>query len=295
MVSRRPGTADAPIVVITGPTASGKTGLAIELAKKYNGEIICADSRTVYTGMDIGTAKPTIKEQKIVPHWGLGLVKPGERFTAYDFKMYADKKIEDIRARGHIPFLVGGTGLYIDAVVLNYEFAGSFEGIFRNSLENKTLGELYLYCSNNNIKLPENDKNKRHIINTILRKGISVKSSHELRNDVIVVGITTEKETLLARMRVRAEQLLDDGVVDEAIILGKKYGWDAEVLKSNIYRVIRESLVEKLTDKEIVARTVALDWQLARRQMTWFRRNSFIKWLSLNDARQYLEEQLATK
>jgi tRNA dimethylallyltransferase len=295
MVSSRPRTANAPVVVITGPTASGKTGLAIALAKKYNGEIICADSRTVYKEMDIGTAKPTIKEQKTVPHWGLDLVEPGERFTAYDFKMYADKKIGEIRARGHIPFLVGGTGLYIDAVVLDYEFAGSFEGIFRNSLENKTLEELYLYCSNNNIELPENDKNKRHVINTILRKGISIKSSHELRDDVIVVGITTEKETLLARMKVRTEQLLNDGVVDEAITLGKKYGWDAEVLKSNVYRAIRESLTQKLSDEEIVARTVTLDWQLAKRQMTWFRRNTFINWLNLNDARIYLEERLAKK
>lgn len=295
MVPDRPRTANAPVVVITGPTASGKTGLAITLAKKYNGEIICADSRTVYKGMDIGTAKPTITEQKTVPHWGLDLVEPGERFTAYDFKIYADKKIREIRARDHIPFLVGGTGLYIDAVVLNYEFAGSFEGIFRNSLENKTLEELYLYCSNNNIELPENDKNKRHIINTILRKGVSIKSNHELRNDVIVVGITTEKETLLTRMKVRAEQLLNDGVVDEAILLGKKYGWGAEVLKSNVYKVIQESLTQKLSNEEIVARTVTFDWQLAKRQMTWFRRNTFIHWLNLNDARIYLEERLAKK
>src|ERR1044071_7035484 len=98
-----------PLIVIVGPTASGKTALAIEIAEKYNGEIICADSRTIYKGMDIGTAKPTVEERTRVPHWGLDLVEPGERFTVADFKHYADKKIDDIRERGRIPFLVGGT------------------------------------------------------------------------------------------------------------------------------------------------------------------------------------------
>ena len=101
-----------PLVVIVGPTASGKSTLAIELAEQYGGEIICADSRTIYTGMDIGTAKPSAEDQARVPHWGLDLVQPGEPFSAADFKVYAEQKIADIRSRGRIPFLVGGTGLY---------------------------------------------------------------------------------------------------------------------------------------------------------------------------------------
>lgn len=283
----------APLVVIVGPTASGKTNLAIELAEKFNGEIICADSRTVYKGMDIGTAKPTVAERKKVPHWGLDLVEPGERFTAYDFKKYADEKIQEIRRRGHVPFLVGGTGLYIDAVVLGYEFASSFDGVLRNSLENKTLAELHIYCLENNILLPENNKNKRYVINTILRKGISVKSGSTPAKNTIVVGITTNKDALIVRMRTRAEQLFDNGVVDETIKLGQKYGWNAEILKSNVYRVVKESREATTPLQEMIDRTVMLDWQLAKRQLTWLRRDSFIKWMEVDEAYDCLSKLLA--
>ena len=98
---------ESPLVVIVGPTASGKSALAIDLAEQFGGEIICADSRTVYKGMDIGTAKPSAEDQARVPHYGLDLIEPGERFSAVDFKNYATEKIADIRERGKIPFLVG--------------------------------------------------------------------------------------------------------------------------------------------------------------------------------------------
>src|SRR5215216_6778680 len=111
-----------PLITIVGPTASGKTSLAVELAEQFGGEIICADSRTVYRGMDIGTAKPSKADQKRVPHWGIDLVDPDQKFSAADFKVYANQKIKEIRARGHIPFLVGGTGLYVDAVIFDYQF-----------------------------------------------------------------------------------------------------------------------------------------------------------------------------
>ena len=106
-----------PLIVILGPTASGKTGYAINLAQRIDGEIVCADSRTVYRGMDVGTAKPTKCEQEMVPHWGLDLAEPNERFTLYDFQQYAYTKIAEIRGRQHVPMLVGGTGLYIDSVI----------------------------------------------------------------------------------------------------------------------------------------------------------------------------------
>ena len=111
-----------PVVVIVGPTGSGKTGVSIEIAKKINGEIISADSRAIYKGMDIGTAKPTLAERDGVPHFGFDLVEPGERFTAADFKVYAEEKIAEIRKRGHVPIIAGGTGLYVDALVYDYKF-----------------------------------------------------------------------------------------------------------------------------------------------------------------------------
>jgi tRNA dimethylallyltransferase len=134
-----------PLIVIVGPTASGKTSLAVQLAKKYDGEIICADSRTIYKGMDIGTAKPTLAERAVVLHWGLDLVEPGELFSAADFKRYADQKIEEIRNRGHVPFLVGGSGLYVDAVVFDYAFGVKADPSKRQMLEDWTVEELQNY------------------------------------------------------------------------------------------------------------------------------------------------------
>ena len=109
-------------LIILGPTGSGKTGISIDLAKKLNGEIISADSRAIYKGMDIGTAKPSKEEQQGIPHYGLDLVEPGERFTVADWKEYAEAKIEDIKSRGKLPIIVGGTGLYIDALIFDYHF-----------------------------------------------------------------------------------------------------------------------------------------------------------------------------
>lgn len=110
------------VIVILGPTASGKTGISIKIAKEIGGEIISADSRAIYKGMDIGTAKPSLEEQDGVPHFGIDLVEPGDRFTVADWKEYALKKIDEIRSRGHVPIICGGTGLYIDALVYDYKF-----------------------------------------------------------------------------------------------------------------------------------------------------------------------------
>ena len=113
-----------PLIVLTGPTASGKTALSIGLAKAIGGEIISADSRAIYKGMDIGTAKPTIEEMNGVPHYGIDLVEPGERFTVADWTQYTETKIADIKTRGKVPIITGGTGLYIDALIYDYHFTG---------------------------------------------------------------------------------------------------------------------------------------------------------------------------
>ena len=284
--------AEPPLVVIVGPTASGKTALAVELAKRYNGEIICADSRTVYTGMDVGTAKPTADEQAVVPHWGLDLVKPGERFTAADFKQYALAKMSDIRARGCVPFLVGGTGLYVDAVLFDYQFGADARPEVRAQLEALTTEQLQKYCINHNVELPENPQNKRYLIRAIEQGGINHKRNTVLLPNTIVVVIATDTTILRQRINARAEQLFANGVVEEAKTLGKKYGWESEAMTGNVYPIMHSYLEGRLTLDEAKQVFATRDWQLAKRQLTWLRRNPHIKWLELEAAEHYIAAQL---
>ncbi len=284
-----------PLIVIVGPTASGKTSLAVELAEKFHGEIICADSRTVYRGMDIGTAKPTKKDQAKVPHWGLDLVQPNEQFTAADFKIYATQKVAEIRERGHVPFLVGGTGLYIDAVIFDYQFGPKADDSLRDQLNAVTLEELISYCIENNIILPENNKNKRYVIRAIEQKSINTKRKDQPLNNTIIVGIATDPVMLRVKIEQRSEQLFEDGVVEEAKLLGKIYGWQCESMTGNIYPLCHKYIDGQITLDDAKQKSLVLDWRLAKRQLTWLRRNSFIQWLSLEDARIHLLTVLASE
>ena len=286
---------EIPLVVIVGPTASGKTSLAIRLAVQFNGEIISADSRAVYRGCDVGTAKPTIAEQKLVPHWGIDIVEPSERFTAADFKQYADKKIEEIRSRGHIPFLVGGTGLYVDCVVYDYQFPKTIDDQdSRAGLENKTLDELYEHCDLNNVTLPENHKNKRYVINAILRHGSEIKRRTEPLGNTIIVGIATEKAELMVSINSRAHKIFDSGVIMETKQLAEKYGWQSEALTSNVYRIVRSYLDGNISRDQAIDQSAKSDWHLAKRQMTWFRRSEHIVWLPIEDAYTYCARLFAS-
>lgn len=284
---------ELPLIVIQGPTASGKTKLAIELAIAFNGEIICADSRTIYRYMDIGTAKPTLVERSLVPHWGLDIVDPGGRFSAADFHKYAMVKIKEIRGRGHIPFLVGGTGLYVDAVVFNYMFTSRADPEQRRLLEKYSVSELQVYCIRNNIEMPENRNNKRYLIRCIEQKNSPKPVKSAPLDTTIIVGIATDKDILRQRIAHRTEHIFESNVVDEAIRLGKIYGWDNEAMTGNIYRLVKLYLDKAATLAEIKERNTTIDWRLAKRQLTWMRRNSLITWMSLHDAKHYLSNILA--
>jgi tRNA dimethylallyltransferase len=282
-----------PLIVITGPTASGKTSLAIDVALQHGGEIICADSRTIYKYMDIGTAKPTAAERAKVPHFGLDLIEPDVTFSASDFKSYADQKIIEIRGRGHVPILVGGTGLYVDAVVFNYQFGPPADVALRSELQRMTLAELHTYCDNHNVTMPENKLNKRYVIRAIeTANSVPIRSLTPVKN-TIIVGIATDKVILRQRIAARSEQLFDDGVVDEAKRLGEIYGWDTQAMTSNIYRVVHELLLGTMTTAESKAKNEVLDWRLAKRQITWLKRNHFIHWTALEHAGGYISDQLA--
>ncbi len=282
-----------PLIVIVGPTASGKTSLAIEIAEDFNGEIICADSRSIYKNANIGTAKPTLGERERIRHWGLDLVEPGENFTAADFKQYANEKIAEIRSRGKLPILVGGTGLYVDAVIFDFSFGPIADTQKRNELNNLSLEKLHEYCIKNNIPLPENSKNKRYVIRAIEQVGQNLSRRDAPLENTIIIGLSVDKLILRSRIAARSEQFFNNGVIEEAKYLGEKYGWDNEAMKSNIYRLVRLYLLGEMSLSEIKAKNIIMDWRLAKRQMTWQKRNSFIKWLPLGDAKKYISLRLA--
>lgn len=278
------------VVVITGPTASGKTSLAIRLAKKFGGEIVSADSRAIYRGIDIASAKPDMVERGGVPHWGFDLVEVGERFTAADFKRYAYEKFEEIFSRGKIPFLVGGTGLYIDAVLRDYKFGGEVDEAFRNELFSKNIDELQAEIIARKIPMPENCKNKRYLVRAI-EKSINEKSNSSEKNSnfkYIVVGITTPRDELRERIFSRNENFFETGIVEEAIEISKKYGWGGEAMTANAYPLIKQYLDGELSKSRLIEKMSVRDWRLAKRQMTFMKRNEQINWLSLTEAEQFI-------
>ena len=232
-------------LIILGPTGSGKTGVSIEIAKAIDGEIISADSRAIYKGMDIGTAKPTLEEMQGIPHYGLDLVEPGDRFTVSDWKQYAEAKIQEIKARGKTPIIVGGTGLYIDALIYDYHFKGP-TGAKIGDFEQKT-------CSD--------------------RK--------EIKGDYLIIGIKWSTEELRDRLNKRITQMFRPELYTEVKKLVQKYGWDNQAMKSDIYEYAWQYLKGKLTLEEAKEKCFYEDWHLAKRQMTWFKRNPDIIWLEL--------------
>ena len=284
-----------PLIVIVGPTASGKTSLAIQLAKKYRGEIICADSRTVYRGMNIGTAKPSLEEQQEVSHWGLDLVDPGDSFSVLQFKDYACQKIKEIRSRGNIPFLVGGTGLYIDSVIFDFQFGVKYSKEKRANLQEMTISELQQYCVNHDVALPENSKNKRYLIRAIERAGKKSSGLEVPLSNTIVVGITTGKQLLRQRITDRAKKMFKDGVAEETIGLANNSGWCNEAMTGNVYPIIKKLIEKEIDEDQAVREFIVSDVNLVKRQLTWFRRNPFIEWGDVHSCEQYLSRVLDSK
>ena len=276
-----------PLIVILGPTASGKTDYAINLAQRIDGEIICADSRTVYKGMDVGTAKPTKREQEMVPHWGLDLAEPNERFTLYDFQQYAYTKIAEIRGRQHVPMLVGGTGLYIDSVIYHYGLTkeASFDTTRRSRLEQMTVTELTDYAVSHQLELPNDALNKRRLIR-VIEQGAVNKKCTQLDDNTVVIGIKSDRETLRMRSRQRSEQMLADGLIKETKRLIQQYGL-VEPLRRNAYGVVHQYLDGDITSRdELIDRMVIADGHLVKKQLTWWRsprRAGDIMWRSLDD------------
>lgn len=249
------GDLTVPTLVILGPTGSGKTGVGVKIAKALDGEIISADSRAIYKGMDIGTAKPSEEERQGIIHYGLDLVEPGERFTVADWKRYAEAKILDIKVRGKVPIIVGGTGLYIDALIYDYQFKG-----------------------------PTGEK-----IGDYEQKSCSDRK--EVKGDYILIGIEWSTDELRARLSKRITQMFCPALYDEVTKLVQQYGWGSGAMKSDIYEYAWKYLQGELSLDKAKLRCFYEDWHLAKRQMTWFKRNSDIVWLPIEQVYSYALER----
>ena len=261
---------ELPLIVILGPTASGKTAYAIRLARLIGGEVICADSRTVYQGMDIGTAKPTEPERAGVPHWGLDLIDPNQRYSLYDFQLYATAKIAEIRQRQHVPLLVGGSGLYINSVIYDYRLAGGdYDPTTRAKLEKLPPDELRRLIVRRGAKLPRDLNNKRRLVRSLETGGVSNNCGH-LSRQTIVIGIAVDKEKLSQRISERAEQMLERGLVNETERLIARYGM-VEPLRRNAYGVVAKYLTGQIYEAELIEQISAKDRQLVKKQLTWWR------------------------
>lgn len=263
-----------PLIVILGETASGKSALALDLAEQYNGEIICADSRTIYRGMDIGTAKPTAEERLRVPHHLLDVVDPSERFSAAQFKMLALNAIDDITRRGKIPFLVGGTGLYIDAVLFDFQFRSTVDLALRSELERLTTEELRSAIIQQGYTMPENDSNRRYLIRT-LETGGAESGRGDLRQNTLVLGKHADRESLEHRIRSRVDDMVAAGFIDECSRLVEQYGDDAPGLNAPGYKAFIPYIQGEISLEDAKARFVQNDLHLAKRQRTWFRRKIY--------------------
>lgn len=280
------------VIYIVGPTASGKTGLAIQIAKKYDGEIICADSRTIYKNLDIGTAKPTEKEQDGITHYGLDLVLPSEKFSAAEFTKLAKKWIKDIQDRDKLPIVVGGTGLYVDGLYFNFTFGPKADEILRKKLELLSISELHNMINLQGIKMPENFKNKRYLIRAIERSGQEFRKN-EPEESSLIIGINPGKDTLNERIKDRAEDIFKSDILIEAKKLFETYGYDCPGASGSIYRVLKSHFLDGLSIEECKNKFITLDKKLAKRQLTWFKRNKNIKWFgSASEAETYLNSIL---
>ena len=278
----------AKLIVVLGPTASGKSDLAMTLAQKYQGEIICADSRTIYRGMDIGTAKPSAADQELVPHHLLDVVNPDQSFSAAEFKLRAEAAITDITARGKLPMLVGGSGLYIDSILYDYQFPVEADPSQRAELERLSIFELQQKLTKiNSEKYEKIDiNNRRRLIRAIEitnNPNNTVTKSDIIRANTLVLGIAKPKNVLNANIIKRAELMLREGIISEVRNIGQTYGWDSEAMSGIIYRAFKDVARENSNNSEKInaalAEFIAGDKKLVKKQVTWFKRNPNIIWL----------------
>lgn len=284
------------IIVICGPTASGKTALSIQLAKKINGEIVSADSMQIYEDMDIGTAKPTVEEMDGVKHYLIGNVSPTLRYSVANFKKDAINAIEEILKKGKTPIIVGGTGLYIDSLVNGIDYDDlEIDLDYRNQLEkiSEEQGLEVLYNKAVEIdplameKISNNDKKRIFRVLEIYNATGKTKTEQEIESrkkdnpyDYVVFAINMDREKLYERINKRVDIMIEKGLVDEVKRLIKKYDELPTAIQGLGYKEVVQYLNNEISYDEMVEKIKQETRRYAKRQLTWFRRNKEITWIN---------------
>ncbi|MBU4057819.1 tRNA (adenosine(37)-N6)-dimethylallyltransferase MiaA [Patescibacteria group bacterium] len=282
------------IIVILGPTSSGKSDLAVKLAKKFDGEIISADSRQVYKGMDLGTGKINKKKMCRIQHHLLDIVSPKKQFTVVDFKKMAEKKINEILKRNKIPIICGGTGFYIDSVVNNVDFPFVRPNKkLRKELEKKSAEELFKILKKLDPARAKNidSKNKRRLIRAIeiAKMQISADKKPQINADknhygFLQIGIKTGNKKLRKLIHKRLIKRIKNGMINEVKKLHKNgVSWKRLDDFGLEYRFVSRYLRGLLSKDEMIEQLETKIWQYSRRQKTWFKRDKRIKWFELGD------------
>lgn len=284
------------VYVIGGPTASGKSNLAVELAKRINGEIISADSMQIYKDMNIGTAKITPEEMQGINHYLIDFVSPDERYSVSSFKKDAEKAIEAILAKGKVPIIVGGTGLYIDSLILGIEFQDEkIDTEYRESLnkiaEEQGLQKLYNMAQAIDPvamkKISENDKKRIIRALEIYHKTGKTKTEQELESrkseikyNYKLFAITMDRQVLYEKIEKRVDKMIEQGLIDEVQGILNKYQKFPTAMQGLGYKEVVEYLENKTTKEEMVEKIKKETRHYAKRQLTWFRKNKNIIWLN---------------
>lgn len=295
------------VIVICGPTASGKTSLSIELAKRINGEIVSADSMQIYREMDIGTAKPTIEEMQGIKHYLLDFVSPEERYSVADYKRDAKKAIEEIIVKGKIPIIVGGTGLYVDSLIYEIEYPDiQFDENYRKQLEERVQEEGLekLYQEAEKIdplaiqKISHNDEKRIVRILEIYHATGKTKTEQEIESrknpipyDYQVYALQWEREVLYERINKRVDIMLEQGLIEEVKGILEKHNQFPTAMQGLGYKEVVEFLKGETTKEEMIEKIKRETRRYAKRQMTWFRKNKQTIWLA-GEAK--LEDKLNT-
>ena len=274
------------LIVIEGTNASGKSALGVALAKKYNGEIISADSRQVFRGLDLGSGKITSEEMDGVPHHLLDVRDPGEFFSMADFQALAYEAADGILARGRVPFLVGGTGLYVDAVADGYVLTGDKpDPAYRAELESFDTPRLYAMLLEKKPDV-EVDSHNRHRLIRMLEKlsaGDSGLPSKASRFRLLKFGVTWPREVLRSRIDERLDRRLKDGMVEEVRGLLDRGVPEEALIKLGLeYKYLTWYLTGKMGYEQMREALALAIKRFAKRQMTWFRRDPRIIWLDMS-------------